>query len=56
MMNSNLNKVAITLPEKVMIQLCHKTNTINKEQFRNNKLDCFEISEETMKFIQNICE
>jgi glycosyltransferase involved in cell wall biosynthesis len=56
MMNSNLNKVAITLPDKVMIQLCHKSNTIDKEQFKNNKLDCFNISEETIDFIKSVCQ
>lgn len=56
MQNSNLKNVALTLPEKIMIQLCHNNNTINKEHFRNNHLDCFQISEETRKFIQNICK
>ncbi len=54
--NCNLKRVELTEPQLTMIQLCHGNNTINKDQFKENKLEEFKISEEFSKFIINIME
>jgi len=52
--NCNLKKVELTEPHLTMIQLCHNDNTINKEQFKENKLEDFKVNEEFSEFIRNI--
>lgn len=50
----NLNKVGLTDPEKLMFQLCHENNTIDKSDFKENKVEGFEIPEEITEFISKV--
>ena len=50
----NCNKVAITDPIKVMIQICHSNNTVNKDEFKQNPIDVIEIDEELIELIKEV--
>jgi glycosyltransferase involved in cell wall biosynthesis len=50
----NINKVSITDPIKVMIQICHSNNTVNKDEFKQNPIDVIEIDEELRELIEEV--
>jgi len=51
---NNISKVEITDPRKVMIQICHNNNTINKEEFKDNNIDFIKIDEQLIELIEKV--
>ena len=50
----NIKSVALTDPTMLMFQLCHENNTIDKSQFKDNKITNVEINEEITEFISKV--
>ena len=50
----NTKNVALTDPSKIMFQLCHDNNTIDKEGFKDNKVTSIEINIEITDFIKKV--
>lgn len=50
----DIRKVAITDPRKVMIQICHNNNTVNKDDFKQNPIEGIQISQELIQLIQEV--
>ena len=50
----DISKVELTDPRKVMIQICHNNNTINKEEFKKNPIEGMQISQELQELIKEV--
>lgn len=48
------SNVAITDIRKVMMQICHNGNSINKEQFKENPIEGIEINEDLRQLIKEV--
>lgn len=50
----NIKNVALTDPMKIMFQLCHDNNTIDKKDFKDNKVEEINIPIEITEFISKV--
>lgn len=51
---NNTNNVEFTDPAKIMFQLCHDNNTIDKNDFKDNKVEEINIPIEITEFISKV--
>ena len=50
----DISRVAITDPRKVMIQICHKNNTVKKDDFKQNPIKELQIDDKLRELIKDV--
>lgn len=51
---NDISKVALTDPRKVMIQICHNNNTVNKDEFKQNPIEGMQTSPQLQELIKEV--